>query len=126
MRVLVIAALAAALVACEDPNASSGSAGDGGTCGTETCGDAQVCLYRECTTKEKCVPSAQCPRGTTPADCGGQPGCLYPNCAPKLQGCRAIPDSCGGDVTCACGSICGSAAACAEAKGRNALCAATN
>lgn len=99
------------------------SAVDGGTtCGAATCTATQFCLYRECSDKERCVPSTSCPPGTTPADCSGKPGCLKATCAPVLQGCRDVPSSCANDVTCACGSVCGSAAACSQVSGRTASC----
>jgi hypothetical protein len=95
-----------------------------GACGSQICSDKQLCLYRECSEKERCKPSVQCPAGTTPADCSGTPGCRLDRCDPVLQGCRDIPAACGSDVTCACGSICGTPAACAKVDGRKATCAA--
>jgi hypothetical protein len=118
------------LAACIQIGDSPADAGadSPGACGSQTCNTTtQICLYRECTEKERCKPNggASCQAGTTPADCGGAPGCRYDYCAPTLQGCRDIPSSCGGDVTCACSSICGGVAACAKVDGRRATCAAT-
>ncbi len=94
------------------------------TCGTQTCTTTQLCLYRECSEKDRCRPQTSCPTGTTPADCNGKPGCIVPasQCPAVVQGCRDIPVSCGGDVTCACASICGSAQQCSKVDGRNAAC----
>ncbi|MCL2723733.1 MAG: hypothetical protein FWD69_04785 [Polyangiaceae bacterium] len=101
---------------------------DSGVCGPSTCTSTQICLYRECSTNDACVQASTCPTGWTPTVCGvsGVPGCLNPNCTPVLQGCRDIPESCGGDVTCACQSICGSAATCSNVNGRQATCSASD
>jgi hypothetical protein len=120
----IFLAAALALAGCTIGDNAADAGADAGNCGTQNCTQTQVCLYRECSAAEKCVPSRQCPAGTTPADCSGQPGCLLSSCAPKLQGCRDIPATCGGDATCACGSICGGAASCAKVDRQNVLCAA--
>ncbi|AKV04194.1 hypothetical protein AKJ09_10857 [Labilithrix luteola] len=122
----VVTALLASTGGCETMGDSADGGADSGVCGQATCSSTQFCLYRECTTKERCIPSTSCPTGTTPADCDGRPGCLSPTCGPVLQGCREIPTTCGSDVTCACGSVCGSPSACSKVDGRNALCAAAN
>lgn len=122
LSLLLVLLLAAG---CELPNAATSDAGadGGGECGGASCKDSEVCLLRACTDEERCQPSTSCPAGWTPSDCGGRPGCLSPQCAPRIQGCRAIPASCGGDVQCACESICGSVARCAEVDGKAILCA---
>lgn len=114
------------LSGCETLNDAGDAGADAaGACAGQTCSASQVCLYRECSEKERCRPSTTCAAGTTPADCDGRPGCLVPasQCAPVAQGCRDVPPSCGGDVTCACQSICGSPAACAKVDGRDVACA---
>lgn len=123
---LVVAALLSSTGGCETLGDSDDGGADSGACGEATCSSTQFCLYRECSTKERCVVSTSCPAGTTPTSCDGQPGCLVANCSPVLQGCREIPSTCGGDVTCACQNVCGSPSACSEVNGRNALCAAAN
>jgi hypothetical protein len=97
---------------------------DGGTsCGSQTCSSTQVCAYRDCTDKEKCVVSAQCPTNTTPTTCDGQPGCLLSKCGPIVVGCRAVPAACtASDVQCACTSICANAGGCSKIDGRNVDC----
>ncbi len=97
---------------------------DGGTsCGSSTCTSGQVCAYRECTDKEKCVVSTQCPSDSTPTTCGGQPGCLVASCGPVVVGCRNVPSTCtAGDGTCACNAVCGDAGGCAKVDGNNVDC----
>ena len=97
----------------------------GGECGGATCTDKQVCLYRECSMDERCRVSTQCASNETPTQCAAGPGCLRAACGPVVQGCRDIPTTCSNDATCACQSICGSAAACKKVDGKNALCAGT-
>ena len=96
---------------------------DGGLqCGGSTCTSAQVCAYRECTDKERCVVSAQCPTNSTPTTCGGQPGCLVAQCGPVVVGCRAIPSTCqASDMQCACNGIC-SNGGCSKIDGKNVDC----
>ncbi|MCL2778201.1 MAG: hypothetical protein FWD73_09365 [Polyangiaceae bacterium] len=123
-----LAAISGFVAACTIvPEDSSSSDPDSGVCGSATCTDTQFCLYRQCTAKEACVVSTSCPYGWTPDVCSnGSPGCINPNCADILQGCSDIPASCGSDVTCACQSVCGSAAGCLTVNGRTATCGATN
>src|SRR5262249_3844572 len=103
---LTLTLTVASAVACVTfgDNRADAGADAAGSCGSQTCSATQICLYRECTERERCRPSQSCPAGTIPADCSGQPGCLVSpsQCAPILQGCRDIPPSCGGDITCAC------------------------
>jgi len=108
------------------PEDDASSDPDSGVCGSATCTETQFCLYRKCSAKEACVPATSCPYGWTPDDCSGSPGCINPNCANILQGCRDIPANCGSDVTCACASVCGSVAACSSVVGRIGTCAAAN
>lgn len=113
-------ALAFAVSACD---LTANTPADGGTsCGAQTCTASQVCAYRECTDKEKCVVSTQCPSGSTPTVCGGQPGCLLAQCGPVVVGCRDVPSSCASDTTCACNAICGDAGGCAMTDGKNVDC----
>ncbi len=99
------------------------TAADGGTtCGSATCTASQVCAYRECTDKERCVVATQCPTDSTPTTCNGQPGCLLAQCAPVVTGCRDVPTACNNDVQCACTSVCGDAGGCAKVDGRNIDC----
>lgn len=123
-RVLLTLLASAALAGCTIGDNAADAGADAGNCGASDCTSSQVCLYRECNTQERCFAALQCPPGTTPTDCNGQPGCLRASCGPVLQGCRDIPASCGNDATCACGSICGSPAACSKVDGKNVLCAA--
>ncbi len=105
-----------------DPNANDGA--DGGTsCGSSTCTSTQVCAYRECTDKERCVVATQCPTDSTPTTCGGKPGCLLAQCGPVVVGCRPVPSSCtSGDTQCACNAVCGDAGGCAKVDGKNVDC----
>lgn len=109
------------LVACDIK--TEDAADGGGECNGATCTDKQVCLFRECTMDERCRVATQCASNETPTQCATGPGCLRATCGPLVQGCRDIPTSCSSDVTCACQSICGSAAACKKVDGKNALCA---
>lgn len=124
MRALAVVLSLAAVAGCDDLANDSADGGDSGACGASTCSATQICLYRECTAQERCRPSTTCAANETPSSCNGQPGCLVAQCGPVIQGCRDVPASCSGDVTCACGSICGSPSACKQVDGRNALCAA--
>jgi hypothetical protein len=123
MLALTFASLVAA-AGCDTLGDTSDGGADASGCGSQTCSSTQFCLYRDCSLKDRCKPSATCPPGTTPSDCSGQPGCLVPpsQCAPIVQGCRDVPPSCGGDVRCACESVCGGAAACSQVDGANASC----
>ena len=128
MRIALLALFATSLLACDPLGADSADAGDAaGACGTATCNAMQVCLYRQCSTADRCRVSSTCRASETPTTCaGGQPGGLSATCTPVVQGCRDIPTACSGDVTCACGSICGSPSSCAQVSGINAVCAAAN
>jgi hypothetical protein len=108
------------LAACD---LQSNTTADGGTfCGAQTCTSSQVCAYRECTDKERCVVSAQCPTSSTPTTCSGQPGCLLAQCGPVVVGCRDAPATCQGDVMCACNAVCGDAGGCTRIDGQNVDC----
>jgi hypothetical protein len=110
---------------------------DGLTCGDQTCGDGQVCVFEFCGGGPvQCVApgdGGQCENGWQyrVADCPGTgpngasgPGCFPPSCQNPPPRCADRPAGCGDTLSCSCitPAVCGSPA-CAMTSGRTVTCA---